>query len=1062
MIQQNKKGFSLVEVMLLFTVLAVVLAASVPMISRKSNPVPNKISHGVYRCINTSSGLLEQLYTGTRQVKSGYVGSCSFKVPEASLYRVDLYSAGAGGTKGAIYVPRKDDFRSAVFKSDTNYTDFNFYSDENQMNPIDKPSPVKASGVNTLIRKLTDAEIVYYFKNESMIRSEYTGNAGDGGSAQIKVYNNPIKATCDGYLDAKASAYGDWQTKVDEYTPGKSNFNPDMKDALASQEYNQAELTKWEDILKAAKQNKDAYDKLTSAKNGLTELITKDVVNPNYSGLETKCTKTKFFNDGSEVVDGNLKTYFADLKNAIKPNAQQNMADAAWEKYDTKTYPNEINSYINKKLNEAKNKAKEDAIAEAKKKGITDSKKLEEIGKEAAKQAEKDFDRDKAEEEYRKAHPPKTQDDFSASSYSPGTSDYQEELTKNKSNYSSLLNLIKGRAQDMLNSVNTSLAPLNDAQSSQSFSAQISEANSKISTHKSEYNAAVTKYDNKKKELQEQAKGLKKVYEDVKDRDLPYVLSHKQWGVHQAHDANGMQNTERQLHNFCEGRYGTHGASSDVRFGTSYRTALGKAGGKGKYLRLNYPYTFRGDSNYSVEEYLKSLTKTSSPDSFRVVHCASISNGLASNCGTGSTYNISSSAFNGEKGESTQYEDQRYDSDVYQFKYENSKYKRMVINEDGKDLKPNEKAKYPYVAWDLPSYIKGQPIGTRVDVALMTKAPTGGQRGILYVNEKPETSGTYVHKTFNKQSTTEEIESIFDKKYTYSVDVDESTPGEDAVFMPFYNHRIYDDMNAYAKVDAIKQEDTNQNSPFYKDVRIRINSALWTKTYKIAPGGDPGKSASFIASNLGSDCSFTVPAGGPVYILGGSQVKETLEANLAVTMTCTNKQGREVFKRTLAGGKYNTELYEPPNNKFYWYKGVTKVHFDPDEKTSTDWKPTSIWAKVYRDFMGGYDSYDLSRRYQIGMAGSGTELTDTCVEPKGYFNTKKQYLLKYYNPSSKKIADYNVIMSSGADNVEYDGKKDGYSCYIGSSGSKYQIKDSDKYITMKATSGGGGAVVITW
>lgn len=1070
MIQQNKKGFSLVEVMLLFTVLAVVLAASVPMISRKSNPVPNKISHGVYRCINTSSGLLEQLYTGTRQVKSGYVGACSFRVPEASLYRVDLYSAGAGGTKGATYVPRKDDFRSAVFKSDTNYTDFKFYSDENQMNSITKPSGVKSTGVNTMIRKLTDAEIVEYFRNESMIRYEHTGNAGDGGTAKIQLYNAPIKATCDGYLQAKDSAYGDWQTKVDEYTPGKANFNSDMQDALNSQNYNQEELTKWEAALKAAKQNKDTYTKLTGAKTGLSIIIDSDVPNANYSSLEEKCTKTKYFNDGKEVVDGSLNSFFGDMKNAIKPNAQWNMAVAAFEKYETQTFPSKVNTEVNNQLKEAKKKAKNDAIAAAKEAGETDSKKLEEIGAAAEKKAEQDFDeaaaRKAAEDKYRK-----TQDDFPASNYSPKTSDYQNELTNNKSNYSYYLNLISGRAQDMLNSVNAALAPLQEAQSSQTFDQQIAEANSKISTHKAAYNAAVTKYDNKKNELKKEAEGLKQVYNDIKTRDLPYVLTHK-WGnsVGLAHDAGGMQNTEKQLHNFCEGRYGTHGASSDVRFGTAFGIELGKEGGKGKYLRLNFPFTFRGDSDYSVEQYLKSLSNPSSPDSFKAVHCASISNGLGSNCGTGSGYNVPYDAFAGKKGQSAQYETERFDTDIYEFKNEDNKYKRFVINEDGKDLKPNEKAQYPYVAWSLPYYIKGQPIGERKNVALMTKVPTGGERGKLYVNEKPETSGYYQHKTFTKDSTTAEIESVFDKKYTYAIEKEESKAGTDAVFMPYYNHKIYDDMNtAYARVDAVNAENTSENNPIYKDVRIKINTALWTKTYMVAPGGDPGKSASFIVSNLGSNCTFDVPAGGPVYVLYGSQVKEQLEEGLAVTMTCTQRNRNNienvVFKRTLAGGKYNTELYAPDNNKFYWYKGVTRVHFDPDQKTTTDWKPTSIWAKVYRDFMGGYDNYDISRRYQIGMAGSGTELTDRCVEPKGYYNTNKQYLLKYYNPhksGTEKIDTYNVDKTDKTKNVEYDGKKDGYNCYIGSSGSTHIIKDSDKDITMTATSGGGGAVVITW
>ena len=123
MIERTKKGFSLVEVMLLFTVLAVFMAASLPTITKRARAIPKKISHGVYRCVQEPTGnggfeLREYLYSGSRSLYPGGYrvaqnGRCSFNVPSAAMYKVDLYSAGAGGTKYLNVKSQQNDDRTA-------------------------------------------------------------------------------------------------------------------------------------------------------------------------------------------------------------------------------------------------------------------------------------------------------------------------------------------------------------------------------------------------------------------------------------------------------------------------------------------------------------------------------------------------------------------------------------------------------------------------------------------------------------------------------------------------------------------------------------------------------------------------------------------------------------------------------------------------------------------------------------------------------------------------------------------------------------------------------------
>ena len=172
-LKQMKKGFSLVEVMVIFTLLSAVLAASIPMITRKANPVPAKISHGVYRCINTGVGsFLQELYSGTRRIKSERVTSCSFNVPKAPTYKVDMYSAGTGGTEYGEVNSNYNDSRNTIFSMEGT-----------------------TSGGEPIIRP-GENELYEMFNGRYLIRNVFTGDAGDGGNATL-AFQSPYDAYCD-------------------------------------------------------------------------------------------------------------------------------------------------------------------------------------------------------------------------------------------------------------------------------------------------------------------------------------------------------------------------------------------------------------------------------------------------------------------------------------------------------------------------------------------------------------------------------------------------------------------------------------------------------------------------------------------------------------------------------------------------------------------------------------------------------------------------------------------------------------------------------------------------
>lgn len=185
MTERKKFGFSLVEVMIFFTLLAVITAASIPMMTRKSRPTPRSISHGVYVCIRNDSdaeSYTEAYYNSfVRLSTNNNAASCSFNIPRADEYKIELYSAGAGGNRHADYTSQQNDARQATFTrhSATNFT--NGYS--------------LSSLLGNLAHMPTNDEFKTAFSGTSATISNFSGNGGRGANQSV-TYSTPSENHC--------------------------------------------------------------------------------------------------------------------------------------------------------------------------------------------------------------------------------------------------------------------------------------------------------------------------------------------------------------------------------------------------------------------------------------------------------------------------------------------------------------------------------------------------------------------------------------------------------------------------------------------------------------------------------------------------------------------------------------------------------------------------------------------------------------------------------------------------------------------------------------------------
>ena len=109
----KRKGFTLVELMLLLVVVSLVIASSYSLITRKHRLVPRKSLHGQYACFKDLNPIEdpenpgntiqywnhEILISGNTVIKDGWTKTCQFAFPKAASY-VYIQMVGGGGAGG--------------------------------------------------------------------------------------------------------------------------------------------------------------------------------------------------------------------------------------------------------------------------------------------------------------------------------------------------------------------------------------------------------------------------------------------------------------------------------------------------------------------------------------------------------------------------------------------------------------------------------------------------------------------------------------------------------------------------------------------------------------------------------------------------------------------------------------------------------------------------------------------------------------------------------------------------------------------------------------------------
>ncbi len=205
-----KNAFSLIEVMVIFVILSVVLAASMPVITRKSIPFISTKKHGIYKCVPSGNFnedgkplFRQEVWNTQRLVSNDEVTQCSF-IPDktASLFVVSIYSAGAGGTEYANFATGTQTNRTADITLDDVYT---------SLQDSSKDSITKNYSGSEIPFTLSYDVIKDYFSRNGLYnyitKSIHTGDAADGQDVRLSKYKTSSHAEC---------------TVVDDYTSKES------------------------------------------------------------------------------------------------------------------------------------------------------------------------------------------------------------------------------------------------------------------------------------------------------------------------------------------------------------------------------------------------------------------------------------------------------------------------------------------------------------------------------------------------------------------------------------------------------------------------------------------------------------------------------------------------------------------------------------------------------------------------------------------------------------------------------------------------------------------------
>lgn len=100
-IRKKQKGFSLVELMMLLLVSSLIIAALVPVVTKKHFRLPSTVIHGAYMCYYKNGELWEAKWSGKTQQKVVFdrpTDQCVFVPPQkAAFFQISAIGGGGGG-----------------------------------------------------------------------------------------------------------------------------------------------------------------------------------------------------------------------------------------------------------------------------------------------------------------------------------------------------------------------------------------------------------------------------------------------------------------------------------------------------------------------------------------------------------------------------------------------------------------------------------------------------------------------------------------------------------------------------------------------------------------------------------------------------------------------------------------------------------------------------------------------------------------------------------------------------------------------------------------------------
>lgn len=1022
MINRKKRGFSLVEVMILFTILAVAMAAAIPVITKKSKPTPRKTSHGVYRCIALENGMfLEETYNSFRRLSSNEVNECNFNVPNVSLYKVDLYGAGAGGTLYAAFRPSNDDQRSATFTMNDarNYANGTSSSPIRQMQAVSGGSPYGDTPF-----EVTDDDIRLALRGEgigeSIIISAFTRNAGAGGKAKYS-YNSPANAYCEAiYYGAQNSTYlQERQRTFNEKETAEKNYNDEYAREEAIITALQKQVTEKEAEIENLKKDITRYEGYqTILENYSNELLTLGdaasilldeesseqnvaLADERFRSVAKKCLSKSctggitgfniysLYSPEKFLTYNNYKNDFYDKKQNVNDlidsiPRENNPTD---NNYITSVNQAVINARSAKNIADVYYANAETKIADIKNK-------ITALENEINKLNDTDI--------------PKAQQDMRDSIASGKLHELDEIITEKTKNYS-------------------------DA----------SDNYDKITTDKEKYS---------RPEAYDGATGYR--------FDLP-------------EDKYERSNVGKQFDEYCKQHFPEYYAegsayNADDWWYEGRATWLtgpnqnieqeGGDRGDGEWMRLQYYLNYGATerSRYSGDQfpfvhYIGDLYGNINNRGYQVVSCSQATQLTNQVCSTAEIETGTTGIPVEATGNTTS--------------GANASRAAFVVSGHTHTLKANNNKGAGgdvarYLAFHVPDFTGN---GRGSIVTTENFAATGGKAAAVGY----ETNDTvYQPNLLNTNMGWKVFKGEGDTK-----DKTKATSGEN---VGFSGNQVV--ANRYAVSSKV--------AAYYQEPEIRMNTSLFTKSYSMGQPGTPGTHRHIQTTTMGVRCDMHVPHAGPTFdrfalereaASHGADVTTYLTNKLNeyqgnhildASITCYDQEGVAVFTERANGGHYDITP-SPWTQTFYWRRAEQphSVSMGVNQPSAENMGIASRWAKVFHNMTQLYSGYG------VGRAGTSTALVDNCVAPRGTW-TFETYVK---NGTQQGVwANVNKIAGVNTDRSRtYEGKNaDGYDCYKDDDGQYTGVKTLDStrmndiekeiFQVTPPAAAGGGAIVITW